>query len=72
MLPDHPGPPPNFHGERDILVAYILFGDRCPPACLEAIIVDTPILPTDNYLDRGTGAAYLATILEQYRVTLSP
>jgi RES domain len=51
-------------------VAYILFADRCPPDCLEAITVDTPIPPNDNYLDRGAGALYLAEILQEFRVTL--
>jgi hypothetical protein len=51
-------------------MAYILFGDRCPPECLEAITVGTPVPPTDNYLDRGAGAVYLAAILERYRATL--
>jgi hypothetical protein len=50
-------------------LAYILFGDRCPPDCLEAITVNTPVHPDDNYLDRGAGAIYLAAILERYRVT---
>jgi hypothetical protein len=53
-------------------VAYILFGDRCPPDCLEAISVDTPVPPDDNYLDRGAGAVYLGEILEEFRVTLYP
>jgi hypothetical protein len=52
-------------------VAYILFGDRCPSACLERITINTPAPPDDNYLDRGAGADHLATILGQYRVALS-
>jgi hypothetical protein len=51
-------------------VAYILFGDRCPADCLEAIIISTPVPPDDNYLDRGAGAVYLAAILQGYRVTM--
>lgn len=53
-------------------VAYVFFGDRCPPGSLKPITDNTPVPADDNPLDQGAGELYVRRILEGYRVTLFP
>ena len=50
--------------------AYILFGDRCPDACLEEAVRGTPLQLTERNIESGFGRLYVDEILTRYRVTL--
>jgi len=53
-------------------VAFIFFGDRCPPDPFEEITTGTPVPIGDSQLDAGAGNIYVKEILERYKVTVGP
>ncbi|MCA1844647.1 MAG: hypothetical protein LC792_15935 [Actinobacteria bacterium] len=53
-------------------LAFVFFGDRCPPAAFEEITDHTPVPSADSRLDTGAGYFYVRELLERYRVTVWP
>ena len=50
--------------------AYLLFGDRCPEACLEEAVQGMPLRPAERDLESLLGRLHLEDLLSRYRVTL--